>query len=244
VDLHVSPSLIGLRLEPGEGALRSIELRNDGDETLEIAARLADWTMAEDGSVRFAEAGSTERSCSTMLSLIPERTLVPAGGKASVLLVARGPHENEALRRSRWAVVLLELPEVLDLEGGEPVRVAIRLSTTVYVTGRATPPPRVALEIGETNLPPDPASAAIPEAVVRNDGDMMTRFSIRWTLSSHEGDRIAEVRRDDQVVLPDSKRLFRLEPERPLPPGEYDVVVVLTTARGLRFEDGARLLVR
>jgi P pilus assembly chaperone PapD len=214
--LRVSPTLVDLRMAPGERAVHTLRLFNSGEAPFEIGVRVSDWTMTPDGAVSFGPAGSTPGTCAGMIEVIPERLRVAAGGQAEVVMVVAAPGEPRALRGTRWAAVLFELPEVRAPEG-DPTRV--RLGAAVYVTGRDTPVPVPTLQVTTT-----PLSAM---AIVTNPGEAVVRYRIAWRLGGPGAASVAAEAWNDQVVLPGARREYPLA-SGALDAGEYAVQVRLT----------------
>ena len=222
IRVRVSPTRVELRLAPGERAVRPIEILNEGNESVEITARLSDWTLAADGSVTLAAAGSTDRSCAETIRMLPERMRVPAGGRAETVMIVEAPAATAGVRGTRWASVLFELPDVLTVEGGEPLLLAVRMSTTVYVT----PPDSVSANLSLA-APRGPQPSPILGAELSNPGETARRFSMSWTVADSNGTTVAELEQTDQVILPWGRLRYRLPVPQALSGGEYDVTVRL-----------------
>lgn len=223
VRVRVSPTRVDLRLAPGERAVRTIQILNEGNETVEITARLSDWTMNTDGRVVLAAAGSTDRSCARAIRMLPERIRVPAGGRAETVMVVEAPAATAAVRGTRWASVLFELPDIHTVEDGEPLLLEVRMSTTVYLT----PPDSVSANL-LLAAPRGRQPSPLLGADVSNPGETALRFSMHWIVADAAGAVVAELERADQVILPWGRLRYRLPVPQSLTGTEYAVTVHLT----------------
>ncbi len=238
VEMRVLPSLVEEILAPGQRVVRTMQLSNRGSKTVPVAMSLSDWTMDREGRVQFAEPGSTPGSCAAMVTLIPNRILVPAGATASVVLILEAPHPSSGrFRGTRWGAILYQLPQLESSREGETVRVSPRLSTTLYVTAAGSLPSKLTILSVAADAPrgSDPGSSSGKlrvKAVLSNAGETPTRFSAVWTFLGADGNVVETLERRNQVALPDSVRELEASPQRTLAPGAYTISLRIRPEQG------------
>jgi uncharacterized membrane protein len=218
IGLDVLPSLLELRVSPGETTERRVTLTNPGEDPLEVSTEAADWTMSVTGEVRFQGPGSAgepnPRGCASWIAVTPSTIRVPAKGQATVSIRIAAPRDLDG---TRWAVVFFRLPDAPGFHGGRPADLAARVGLTVYVTGTDTE--RESLELLELT------AAAGPEILLRaafeNAGNTAVRVKMTWQVRAASG---TVVRTDAATVvcLPESRR-EAIDRVPALPPGTYKV---------------------
>ncbi|HYK42251.1 MAG TPA: hypothetical protein VE007_07660 [Thermoanaerobaculia bacterium] len=216
VGLDVHPSLLELHVSAGETIERRVTLTNPGEDSLDVVAETADWTMSESGEVRFEAAGTgaNPRSCAGWIAVTPPKIRVPPKGEATVSVQISAPADLDG---TRWAVVFFRLPDVPGFHGGRPADLTARVALTVYATGSGTE--REDLELAGLSAVGSPE--ILLRAAFENAGNTAVRVKMTWQIRSASG---SVVRTDTATVvcLPGSRR-EALDRVPKLPAGSYKV---------------------
>ncbi|WP_038057161.1 hypothetical protein [Thermus amyloliquefaciens] len=223
VNLTLSPARVELSLAPGEAFTLPVTLRNGLPREEPLTVRLSPFRVREDGGVEELTTG--DELCRA-LQVRPSAFTVPGGGEVQVLLEGKAPAGEGTLA---CLVVFTAQPRA----GGQGgVRLSLRpeIGLAVYVTLRGTERPSLRAGLGGEGK-------ALP-VVLENPGNVLQRVSGEVLVLDGEGKEVARLFLEEVPIWPGGGRRLFLEPESPLPPGRYRVVLVLQSAYGRYATEG------
>ena len=220
VGLDVLPSLLELSVRPGERVVRVVTLTNPGEEPVSVSARPSDWTMTEEGEIRFEEPGSLPLSCASWIVAEPRELRIDAARQARVTVTIQSPADFSG---TRWAVLLFSLGETTGSVGGRAVTLAPRVGLTVYLTAEGTEREQIELSSSSAVLEGD--GKARLTAVFENGGNTAVRLKVTWQIRGVDGS-IAWTHSAQVVSLPGRRRTAVAKMDRALAPGSYRVIAM------------------
>ncbi len=220
VGLDVLPSLLELSVRPGERVVRVVTLTNPGEEPVSVIARPSDWTMTEEGEIRFEEPGRQPLSCASWIAAEPSEVRVGARGEAKVTITVQSPHEFSG---TRWAVLFFSIGETAGSVAGRAVTLVPRVGLTVYLTADGTEREQIDLSSSSAVLEAD--GKARLTAVFENGGNTAVRLKVTWQIRSLDGS-IAWTYSAPVVSLPGRRRTAVAKMDRGLAPGRYRVTAM------------------
>jgi hypothetical protein len=223
VDLALSPARLEFVLPPGGEVTESVRVRNglDWEEALSVALR--PFTLTPQGDV----AESPERNLCPHLTATPTAFTVPPRGTAEVRLTLKAPPGAEGTLAC--LVVFTAQPRPTGL-GGLRITASPSLGLAVYLTLRGTERPALRARVGGEGK-------ALP-VLLENPGNVLQRVTGEARVFDGEGKEVARLPIAELPVFPGGYREFALEPEAPLPPGRYRVVLILESAYGRYAAEG------
>ncbi len=199
---------------PGTSYTGSFTVRNDGTESQEIRAYLTDYRFAASGKVEFAEAGSTQRSNASWLSLSPSTLRLAAHQTATIGYTVKIPVLNgNAATGSYWSVIMIEGTPSIATVSSRAVRVTaifrqgMQLVTHIGNSGAAS------VALSKPQLVPDSTGTAL-QFDAANDGVRARRLTLSLDLYAEDGKFIGKFTRERGLVYPGSsiRQTFSLGP--------------------------------
>ncbi|MFA5354978.1 MAG: hypothetical protein WC291_12170 [Thermodesulfovibrionales bacterium] len=249
----VKPMLIDLNLAPGKKIEFQIEVYSTSKDDAPVHASLFDAMQKEDGSMDFVDAGNNPYSCAPWVKLEKTDFLVRGGETVKLKGEITVPMANSG---SRIAAVMIE-PGYEKKKTGISVKVRYAAVLRLKISGRPVTEQAKLEKVGIRKMPDN--TPAI-EAVIANSSETDFMASGRALLQDSAGkivasinlttpalenkkaqkekekkrDRFREKTRDDeeQRLYPGAKVAFFGRIDRPVPPGEY--IVMLTMKYGKR----------
>jgi hypothetical protein len=223
VNLALSPARLEFVLPPGGEVAEVVRLTNglDREEPLSIALR--PFTLTPKGDV----AESLERNLCPHLTVTPTAFTVPPRGTAEVRLTLKAPPGAEGTLAC--LVVFTAQPRPTTL-GGLRITASPSLGLAVYLTLRGTEKPALRARVGGEGK-------ALP-LLLENPGNVLQRLTGEARVFDGEGKEVARFPIAELPVFPGGYRELALEPEEPLPPGRYRVVLILESAYGRYAAEG------
>ena len=205
-----------------------LEVRNEGENSLQFRAYSLDFDMSDDGEHTYWEPGSRAESCSERLRIAPDAFTVPAGQTAAIAVsLAPGPADSTC-----WSMVLVET------SGSSEGSILVNQRIGVKLYGLS----------GEWDV----SGEVVNGSVTRDSEQLDVRFTVRnagaWPLRP---DGVVEIR-DVQgtLVASSSIEAFSVLPERErtvhvavsdaeLKPGRYLALPILDF--GAEFLSGTQI---
>lgn len=166
----VSPPRLEIRAQPGERIRQVVEITNAGARPATYHLRTADWTLAADGGVTFAEELEDD-SCRSWVAIERYQIDVPGGGRYRYRFEVQPP-AAAAVGECRFALMVEGEAQAVRTESGLTVPVSGRIGVIVYV---AVGPAAADLQIVETSVA-DVAGGFLPVVTVRNLGNAHGRL--------------------------------------------------------------------
>lgn len=166
----VSPPRIEIRAQPGDRVRQVVEITNTGARPAKYHLRTADWTLAADGGVTFAEELADD-SCRSWVAIERHEIDVPAGGRYRYRFEMQAP-AAAPVGECRFALMIEGEPQAVRTASGVTVPVSGRIGVIVYV---AVGPAVADLQVVETSVA-DAAGGFLPVVTVRNVGNAHGRL--------------------------------------------------------------------
>lgn len=223
VDLALSPARLELVLPPGGEVTEVVRLTNGLDREEPLSVALRPFTLTPQGDV----AESDERNLCPHLTVTPTAFTVPPRGTAEVRLTLKAPPGAEGTLAC--LVVFTAQPRPTGL-GGLRITASPSLGLAVYLTLRGTERPALRAKVGGEGK-------ALP-LLLENPGNVLQRVTGEARVFDGEGKEVTRLPIAELPVFPGGYREVALEPEAPLPPGRYRVVLILESAYGRYAAEG------
>jgi fimbrial chaperone protein len=167
----VSPPRFELTAKAGDKVRQVMEITNAGGAAAKYKIRTADWTLADDGSVKFDEALG-QGSCRPWVAIESKQITVPAGGKNRYRFEV-SPPADAPVGECRFAIMIEGDEQAVQTPNGPSFPIAGRLGVIVYVSiGEAQPRLEVAgTKVALVNEVP------VPILLVKNSGNAHGRIT-------------------------------------------------------------------
>jgi hypothetical protein len=223
LDLALSPARLELSLPKGGEVVEVVRLTNGLDREEPLSVRLTPFTLTPKGGV----VESPERNLCPHLTVTPTAFTVPPRGTAEVRLALKAPLEGEG---TLACLVLFSAEPRPTQVGGVRLTTSPALGLAVYLTLRGTERPALRARVGGEGK-------ALP-LLLENPGNVLQRLTGEARVFDGEGKEVARLPLAELPVFPGGYRELALEPEAPLPPGRYRVVLILESAYGRYAAEG------
>ncbi len=223
VDLALSPARLELVLPPGGEVTEVVRLTNGLDREEPLSVALRPFTLTPQGDV----AESDERNLCPHLTVTPTAFTAPPRGTAEVRLTLKAPPGAEGTLAC--LVVFTAQPRPTG-PGGLRITASPSLGLAVYLTLRGTERPALRAKVGGEGK-------ALPLSL-ENPGNVLQRVTGEARVFGGEGKEVARLPIAELPVFPGGYRELALEPEAPLSPGRYRVVLILESAYGRYAAEG------
>ena len=167
----VSPPRFELTGKPGEKIRQVMEITNAGATPARYTLRTADWSLADDGAVKFDDALATG-SCRPWVAIESKLVTVGAGGKYRYRFEITPPADAPA-GECRFAIMIEGDEQTVQSPNGPAFPIAGRLGVIVYVSlGDAAPKLEVTgSKVANVNDVP------VPVIIVKNNGNAHGRIT-------------------------------------------------------------------
>ena len=223
IDLTLSPARLELSLPKGGEVVEVVRLTNGLDREEPLSVRLTPFALTPEGGV----VESPERNLCPHLIVTPTAFTVPPRGTAEVRLALKAPLEGEGT----LACLVLFSAQPRPAQGrGVRITTSPALGLAVYLTLRGTERPALRARVGGEGK-------ALP-LLLENPGNVLQRLTGEARVFDGEGKEVARLPLAELPVFPGGYRELALEPETPLPPGRYRVVLILESAYGRYAAEG------
>jgi hypothetical protein len=233
---NVNPMTIELTATPGQSYTGSFEVVNSMGGAAEPARiYMEDWDKTATGEFVSRMMGTTERSCSSWLTLSPTQFDVPFHGAIDVKYTFSVP---ESATGSYWTFIMVEgvqkptMPPS-DRDGvqvfiGAKVRYGVRFVINV-ASGRQYQGKITEISIAPPTAtdPKSPKAGLIAKVAFSNTGNTYVKPLGFFEIRNLDGDAVLRKDIAQFYVFPGRDRLLTVQIEKTLPPGEYIAVAVL-----------------
>jgi fimbrial chaperone protein len=230
----IYPMRIELEASPGVEKTTAFEIKaapSLAPERGRLVLSLTDWQIREDGSVTYAEPGSTERSASPWIIFSPSALTTEPGRSQLVRITVKVPEKTQpGVYRS--GLFIQERPPATPPGSQERVinlRVRYEFTLYVIVAPVSARPELVTVEVDGNGHPP----SLVCE--MKNSGNGYVRPLVSWNIRRRgpTAEAATKGRRDATVLLPYStlREAYSLQNLIPTP-GAYDITVIVD------FQDG------
>jgi P pilus assembly chaperone PapD len=218
----------------------SFSLQNTSDKPVQATITRQDWDREENGDNRFLPAGSTGKSCGTMLSVSPLSVRVePHTSRVVRLSVQTGA----ALTRECWDIVFVEEVPQRAASKGNSLQYIFRTGVKVYVAPPGLSRDGAVEDMAIVDAPAKPASstpAAKPVSVsntpsaarqiaisFHNTGGMHLLAKGRVEFRRLDNSLATQVAIAEFPTLPGSMRRVLVDVPRALPAGDYVALALI-----------------
>lgn len=232
----INPMRMEMEVSPGTEKTVAFEVKAAASPLPErgrVVLSLTDWSIREDGTASYLEAGSSERSASSWITFSPAALTTEPGRTQLVRITANVP-EKTAPGVYRTALFVQDRPDAAPPTPGErAIHIRVRFAFTLYVI---VPPVSAHPEL--VNIEMD-TSQGPPRLIceMKNTGSRHTRPLLLWSIRPKTSTQIAAKGKiEATVLLPvSSYREPHTLQRDPLSPGGYEVLVLAD------FQDGQPL---
>ncbi|HQR52174.1 MAG TPA: hypothetical protein PLZ79_02810 [Burkholderiales bacterium] len=229
----VSPPRFELAVKPGEIARQVVEISNVGVQSATFRVRTADWTLAPDGGVSFADA-LTAGSCRPWVAIERKEIVIPGGGRYRYRFEVHPP-ADAAPGECRFAVMIEGDEQAVRTASGLTVPVSGRIGVIVYATvGEGAPNLEI---VGATTADTDGQRA--PVLKVRNMGNAHGRLAGFLSGVDAKGQR-RDYAPSTLPILPGETRAIALVADA-LPANGGEVVFPVKIRGTLEWGSGQRI---
>ncbi len=225
--LEISPIRVEHQIQAGMSETNVVEVWNSGQKPVRVRTSLQDWTMDQQGNLKFSRAGGKPQSLAPWLEINPTDFQVGPGERKQIRYTMNVP--ASARPGSYWVALMVEgmPPQV-----GPPVpkKVALhgRFAVCIYnsVGSREI---RGSFKDFQVHTRQGRPTLLISLA---NQGQYHFRpQKSKVTIRNQQGQQVASVDVPDAPVLPGLTRDIKWEPEIKLAPGQYQAEARLDIGR-------------
>jgi hypothetical protein len=233
--MGLNPARVEVEMKPGEERTVSFDIEAPPSDVRvqgRLLLSLTDWTVNDDGSMRFADVGTLPQSASEWTVFSPSAVSISSGQTQLVRVTVRVPKTTKPGVYRAGIFVQERPPAAAPGAGQHVVYLRFRYVFSMYVivqpVARAAELIGVGLDKGKDgwNITYD----------VHNIGSRHLRPLVSWSIANSEGKEVAAAKRQESMVLLPQHNLRQAIPvELPLPSGEYEVYAEVD------FQDGRPL---
>ena len=216
-------------MEAGETTTDHAVIINSGTDALALRLYAADGITAINGSTAFATADEQRTGPSSWLSVDVSEVQVAAGGRATVPFTVSVP--GDASSGDYVAGWVIEAPPKAGAAGGVGTTVHERAGVAVVV--RVPGPTEEKLVLEGVCLNRETGSNYF-ETPVRNEGNVITKGTGTFTLTTADGLEVFERPAELGAVLPGDATLLRIDAPFDPDPGEYVAALEIEQPDGQR----------
>jgi hypothetical protein len=167
----VSPPRFELTAKPGDKLRQVMEITNAGAQAAKYKLKTTDWTLGDDGSVKFDDALSPT-SCRPWVAIEGRQVTVGAGAKYRFRFEVSPPADAPA-GECRFAIMIEGDEQTVQSPNGPAFPISGRLGVIVYVViGDASPK----LEVTGVRIAPV-NDVPVPVITVKNNGNAHGRIT-------------------------------------------------------------------
>lgn len=221
VRLTVSPARVEAEVPAGGTGTFPIQVTNGGETPLPLLAYAWDLWHGPDGYT-YAPPGTTPRSATSWVAVVPRQTVVAPGATTELLVTLSPPPDLEG---GHYATVFVQTGTPADTAPGAteihtPARIGVQVLARIEGTGA----PDLAIE-GVELAPPTPTRPARIRLRLHNRGDLHATPEFRGLIRTPDGDVLGRVTQPPmRPHLPDQRLDLELTWSGELPPGAYELV--------------------
>ncbi len=223
ISLNVWPPKVDLNVVPGESRTGVINVDNKGREKIQVYGYITDINMDKYGELLFPEGGTLPTSCESWILINPENFFLSQGAGQKVRYTLKVP--DNVLGTHLAAIFFHTKPQ--DATRGSGSRLTVRVGTlfVINITGTGYKDGELSsLSLNNTSK----ANTAQIELGFLNKGNILTRPSGTVEIQTVDGwtvDKLA-INEENQAVLPNSERIFRIQLAN-IKPGSYNLVAMV-----------------
>lgn len=220
----VSPSGALLDGQLGETLNATVRVDNPAAHAVAVNVSVQDFGYDDKGELTYFPAGSLAESVTSWVTLNPASLTVPAHGSAEVRYSVTVP--SGAAEGTHWGVIFFESGAANPPTPGKTLATfKVRVGYALYVNvGRGSSDGRIVGIVGAETRPGLQYQFAIQYL---NSGNLVSLLNGNVEVRDSSGDTVVSIPITRVVALPGSIRLIKAAMVGPLPPGDYNALVVL-----------------
>jgi hypothetical protein len=222
---------------PGERYTGTISVRNDTNEPQQARVYQTDYLFFPDGSNRFDDPGTIERSNADWITYTPSILILPPSATVEVSYEVAVPEtlEGGEPTGSYWSMMMVEAvspesetstlgeadtePEQRRLGAQQVMRYGVQVAT--HIDG----PPAYDVALSDLQVEASD-SARVLLVAAQNTGQAMMRPAVWMELYDASGEKAAELRSEPFRLYPGTGVTYRLDATR-LAPGTYEALFIV-----------------
>ena len=223
ISIGVTPIRVEHSVPAGGSLTDAITVANDDSSAVHVRVKVEDWSITQDGAVKFAPGGSQSSSASSWIRVNPREFDLAPKQSQSVRYALTGP--KEAVPGGyRAAIVFATIPRPKPGEKEKRVMLEGRIATILYETvGKPVPSGEI------TNLSFKLNPEGKPEFLItfENSGKVHIRTRGEILIRDKAKKEVAKMPLPDVPVLPQSSRDLKATLEERLLPGDYVAELII-----------------
>lgn len=224
--LSVAPLSMKLEASSGENASAILNIRNTGEEEIDINVQIVDWWRTPEGNLQFMTPGSRDRSCADWLIYSPTSLTIQPRERERVSIELEVP---EGVGGDHWAMLLVtENPKAVDEEEQE---VSTRVTVNYAVKILQKDPSNNQKTAKITNIEPLSVKPLKLAVTYKNTGPTHLRTTGRVEIRNLQGETVRTYQIDQFPTLPGEKHLLDIGGSdnnyENLEPGTYYAIVIM-----------------
>lgn len=242
-DFEVAPVLINFDANPGESQARTLTIRNHNPEIQKFSFNLSDYNLDENGTKIRQDAGSSERSLFTWLTINPAFVELNPNESAEVELILAVPRNGFD---TRWGMINVEVAKEqmassADKQLATGVIIVPRIVVLVKQSPRANQNYKATINNFEEVTEPGDKFRSF-QAIISNEGDKVVDAKVFLALANLETAEEQQFNKTNFTVYPGFKRKVTLSLPIEPAPGSYALAMLMDYGNNSAIEGVQMLL--
>jgi hypothetical protein len=227
-DFEIAPVLVAFDANPGETQTQTLALRNHGNEKQKFVLNLADYTVNEEGAKISSAAGSSNRSLTDWIAIIPSFVELNPNEAASINLNITVPRTGF---NTRWGMIQVEVAkEQIASDADKQLAAGVLVVPRIIVLVKQSPRSNQNFEgkvsgLREVENPKSEFRSF--EATITNTGDKILDARAFLAIANLETAEEKQFNPMPVTIYPEQKRKLMLTLPETLGPGQYALAFLL-----------------
>jgi P pilus assembly chaperone PapD len=235
--LGLVPAEIRTSFQPGQSTETELTVSNDGTTEMLMRATVSDfWYDENTNEKRFSPPGTSPRSASSWIEVVPRSFVVPPNGTAKVKVLITPPQDASG---GYYSVIFVESkPELAQAETAErrAIYANIRLGTLVLLGANGTE--QYGVEVKDAKLIPPTATQDLKiEFQLTNTGNTHLFPQAKLAIINDKKQIAARAQKEPQRFFPGQKDTLSFGWNGTLAPGAYTAILTLLYANKLYTQE-------
>lgn len=235
----IDKAKIRLALAPGKEGLGEVNVENPTSEERHMRLYLEDWYYLADGSgaKEFLPAGTLPSSCASWISFSPAEFTIPAFGKQRISYSVKVPADATG---GHYAVLFFETQlSNLSIPGKEReagMDLRVRIATLFYVEAEGAT--RRKANLSNLSVKNNASGGIAIAADLENSGNVDISAAGSFHVIDNQGMVYARGEFNKVYTFPGDKAKFSARWDKPIPKGEYDLVLTFDLGKAAQEAGG------